>query len=376
MILDGIKVIELCANLAGPLVGTILGDLGAEVIKIERKEGGDDARSWAPPELGGKAASFQAINRNKASVALDLRDSGDMARLRRLIATADMLVHNMRPGTAEALGLGADEVRTINPAIIYCDMGAYGREGPLRHLPGYDALLQAFGGLMSVNGQPDGPPTLLGAAVIDKGTGMWTLIAALAALYRRAVTGRGAVIETSLLDTALSWRDMGIAMYQATGMVPTRQGNTSPLIVPYDLFETASGPVFIACAGDRLFRIFAQALGHPEWTEDERFATNPLRVKNKAALLPLIQEALRHEERDAVVKRLGDAGVPCAPILDTAEIVAHEQVRASGILQRPPGADFELVAAPFKIDGVRPPIRRGAPELGEDNARVLGAMEE
>jgi formyl-CoA transferase len=242
----------------------------------------------------------------------------------------------------------------------------------LRRLPGYDALLQAFGGLMSVNGQPDGPPTLIGTAVIDKGTGMWTAIAALGALHRRTMTGKGAVIETSLLDTAVAWGDIRSSMYLATGKVPGRYGNTSPLIVPYDYFETATGPVMIACAGDKLFRILARELGRPDWAEDERFGTNPARVRNKATLLPLIQEILLYEDRDALVARLGAAGVPCAPILDTAEVLAHEQVRASGILQKVPDGTFEVISAPWKVDGIRPPVRRAAPELGEDNAAIFG----
>ena len=372
MPLTGYKVIEACSNLAGPVCGTIFGDLGADVVKIEKPQGGDDARGWAPPEWHGMGASFQAINRNKRSITLDFKRAEDLAALKRLIAGADVFLHNMRPGAAEALGLSGAEALAINPRLIYCAMGAYGSKGPWRSWSAYDALAQALSGQMSGNGEAGGEPLIVAGGLVDKGTGMWAAIATLAALLRRGATGRGAVVETSLLETSLFWRDIAMASYQATGGVAPRTGNSAGTIVPYGVFQTADRPLMLACAGDSLFATFARLVGHPEWPGDPRFATNKLRVGNRAALEPLIAAALSTRGRDEWVALLGGNRVPCAPILDAAEAFAHEQVQATGIFQAPPGAPaMQLVSAAWTIDGVRPPVRRGAPGLGEDDGAVL-----
>ena len=371
MPLTGTKVIEVCSNLAGPVAGTIFGDLGADVIKVEKPNGGDDARAWTPPMWNGQGASFQAINRNKRSVTLDFRNAGDVDRLKTLAMDADVFLHNMRPGAAEALGLSGPDMLALNPRLIYCAIGAYGAKGPWREWSAYDALAQALSGQMSGNGLPNNDPLLVPGGVVDKGAGMWAAIAALGALLRRARTGQGAIVGTSLLEASLFWRDLGFAHYQASGVIPRAVGNAAPNIVPYGMFATGDSPLMLACAGDGLFAVLAGALGHPEWLQDSRFATNTARVAHRDTVVSAIEAVLKTKPRDHWVELLGKSRVPAAPILDVAEAHAHPQVQALGILQSPPGVDMPVVSAPWTIDGVRPPVRRAAPRLGEDNSLLL-----
>jgi formyl-CoA transferase len=371
MPLTGMKVIEVCSNLAGPVTGTIFGDLGADVIKVEKSNGGDDARGWAP-RWNDHGAPFQAINRNKRSVALDFRQAGDVAKLKSLTADADVFVHNMRPGAAESLGLSGAEMLALYPRLIYCAIGAYGAEGPWRERSAYDGLAQALSGQMSGNGFPGSEPLLVPGGVVDKGAGMWAAIAILGALVRRARSGQGAIVGTSLLEASLFWRDIGFAHYQASGQIPLAAGNTSVSIVPYGVFATGDGPVMLACAGDALFATLAAALERQEWLQDCRFATNGARVAHRDTVVPAIEDVLKTRSRDHWVELLGKSRVPCAPILNIAEAHAHPQVRATGIFQSAPGADRPIVSAPWTIDGVRPPVRRGAPALGEANSTFLG----
>jgi crotonobetainyl-CoA:carnitine CoA-transferase CaiB-like acyl-CoA transferase len=297
MPLTGMRVIEVCSNLAGPVTGTIFGDLGAHVIKVEKANGGDDARGWAPL-WDDHGAPFQAINRNKRSVALDFRKAEDIAKVKRLAADADIFVHNMRPGAAESLGLSGAEMLALNPRLVYCAIGAYGEDGPWRERSAYDGLAQALSGQMSGNGFPDSEPLLVPGGVVDKGAGMWAAIATLGALVRRARTGQGAIVGTSLLEASLFWRDIGFAQYQATGQVPGAAGNTSVSIVPYGVFATGDGPVMLACAGDGLFAMLATALDRQEWLQDSRFATNTARVAHRDTVVPAIEEVLKTRSRD------------------------------------------------------------------------------
>jgi formyl-CoA transferase len=369
--MSGIKVVEACSNIAGPVTGTIFGDLGAEVVKIEKPNGGDDARSWSPPLLHGMGARFQAINRNKRSVTLELKNQHDQDELKRLVAAADVFVHNMRPGVAESLGLSGPEALALNPRLVYCAIGAYGSRGPWRSWSAYDGLAQALSSQMFGNGEPDGQPLLVADAIVDKGAGMWAAIAILAALHGRARTGKGSIVETSLLEAALFWRDGAFAQYVASGRSPRRPGNGSAQIVPYGVFPTADRPIMLGLAGDGLFAAFARLIGRSEWIKDERFAKNSARVVNRSVLEALIEDALSTRNRDEWVELLGSNGIPCAPILDPAEAFHHPQVQALGIFQSPPGLEMPLVAAPWTINGVRPPVRRRAPLLGEDNEAVL-----
>lgn len=366
-VLAGVRVVELGQNLAGPFAGEILADLGADVVKIE-KPGGDDARRWGPPLTENAAAIFHLMNRNKASVELDLKQDEDLATLEALIAQADIFVHNMRPGALTALGLDPESVRARHSRLIYCDIGAFGHLGPMRTRPGYEPLMQAFAGLVSINGHPDGPPARMGASVVDLGTGMWTAIGALAALFQRERTGRGCVINSSLLETALVWGGTHAALYQTTGQVPERHGSGHPMIVPYQAFETVDGPLVVAPGNDRLFRALARALDHPEWSDDPRFETNEARRRHKEEIVGLVAGAFRDMPIAEAQDRLDEAGVPNAPMQTIPEVIDNPQVRALGIFRKAPGLNVSMVGLPLSFDGERPGIRRAAPELGEDTS--------
>lgn len=373
-VLAGIKVVELGQVLAGPFAGAIFADLGAEVWKVEKPDGGDDARQMGPAFRHGDALNFHEFNRGKRSVALDLKSPEGVAALHAMLEDADILVHNLRPGVAEALGIGPEPVTARHPRLIYCAMGAFGHHGPLAQRPGYEPLFQAFCGLSSITGEPGGPPVRMGASVVDQGTGMWTVIGALAALQQRHATGRGCVVNTSLFETALMWAGQKISAFVNMGKLPERHASGHPNFVPYQAFETADGPLLICCGNDRLFRKLAAQLGRPDWPEDPRFATNRQRLDNQDALLPQIAALLRDHPRAALAEALVAAGVPCAPVNTIPEVLAEPQAAAMRMLQPVPGEDFSLVAMPLSFDGERPAIRHGAPRLGADAAPRLGDM--
>jgi formyl-CoA transferase len=372
-VLDGTTVVEIGQNLAGPFAGEIMADLGATVIKVEKPGGGDDARRWGLPVTPDASAAFHAMNRNKHSVVLDLADPADKEHLEALLARADVLIHNLRPGVMARLGMSAEATLARHPRLVYCDMGAFGHLGPMKDRPGYEPLMQAFSGLISANGHPDGPPARIGASVVDLGTGMWTAIGALAALMQRQRTGRGCVVNTSLYETALLWCGFHLVTYMTGGGLPVRHGTGHPLLVPYQAFQTADGPLVIAAGNDRLFRRLAETLGHPEWGTDPRFLTNEDRSRNRAVLLPLVAAVVAREGREPLAERLEAAGVPCAPIQTVDEVLRHPQTEALGILQSAPGTDLSLVGLPISFDGERPAIRRAAPAAGADTDAVLSA---
>jgi len=371
MMLAGVKVIELGQNLAGPYGTQILADLGADVIKVERPTG-DDARAWGAPVTDDTTTMYQILNRNKKSVVLDLKTDADMARLKTLLADADIFLHNMRPGAPAKLGLDADALRAEFPRLIYCDAGAFGHLGPLNNQPGYEPLMQAYGGLISINGHPDGPTARIGVSIIDLSTGMWSAIGALAALHHRHQTGEGCTVNTSLYETALAWGAYHMAEYQTTGRVPERQASGHPAVVPYQAFEAADGPFMILAGNDRLFAKLAPVIGHPEWADDVRFKRNPDRVKHKEELVTTIQEIVGQAPRAEWVAKLRDAGVPSAPIQTMPEVLETPQTDALEILQAVPGADLKLVGLPISFDGQRPALRHAPPSLGNATAEVLG----
>lgn len=365
--LRGVRVLEMGQNLAGPFAGSILADLGADVVKIEKPEG-DDARYWGPALTEKACASFHLMNRNKASVVLDLKGEADRASLTAMLSEADVFVHNMRPGSMKVLGLDAASLIERHSRLIYCDMSAFGHIGPMRDRPGYEPLMQAFAGLVSVNGHPDGPPARLGASVVDLGTGMWAAIGILAALVRRERTGSGCIINTSLLETALVWAGGHAASFMSSGQLPERHGSGHPMIVPYQAFETADGPLVVAPGNDRLFRALAAALGHPEWSEDPRFSSNEARRRHREEIVGLVAGCLRDMPMREARDRLDRAGVPNAPINTIPQVLSDPQVRALGLLQEIPGLNFPITGFPVSFDGERPSIRRAAPQLGEDTA--------
>lgn len=368
--LEGIRVVELAQNIAGPFASEILATLGADVLKIERPEGGDDARGWGPPFWGGTSTTFQTVNRNKRAITLDLKDPAAIAWLKGYLAHADVLVQNLRPGVMDEIGLDAASLMAANPRLIYCSLWAFGAKGPMKMNPGYEPMVQAFAGLFSVNGAENSPTARVGMQVLDMGTGIWAALGCLAALMRRHTTGQGCVVDTSLFETALGWLTIHYAGFNASGELPRRDRGGNQRVVVFQAFDTADGEVVIAAANDRLFAKLARALGHPEWGTDPRLATNALRVANRELVIPQIEAILRTQSMTHWVDVLEAAGVPCAPINDLRQVAAQPQTEAIGIFQDIPGVDLRAVGLPISFDGVRPPTRLRAPTLGEHNAQV------
>lgn len=365
--LDGYTVFEIGQNVAAPFAAQILGDLGAHVIKVE-KPSGDDARRWGPPDWEGASAMFQTLNRNKVSQTCDFRDPEQVAALRRqLLEEADVVIQNFRPGVLAGLRLDEASLRADKPDLVYCDMGAFGRGGPLAELPGYDPLMQAYGGLMSVTGEPGSMPVRTGYSVIDCGAGMWAAIGVLASLLQRERAGAqqraGALVEVSLFETALGWMQIAAAQYMASGTPPGRHGSGAAAIVPYRAFEAADGHLVIAAGNDGLFRKLCGVLGHPEWADYPDFAGNPQRVRNRERIDGLIQQEIRQHGRGHWLAALRAAQVPCAPVQDTAEAFGCEQAQALGVLQEVPGSAMKFMGLPLRLDGERPAIRKAPPAL-------------
>jgi len=362
--LDGILVADFSRVLAGPLAAMLLGDLGADVVKVERPDGGDDTRAWGPPWRGAEATYYLGLNRNKRSLALDLGDPGDVALARRLADRADVLIESFRPGLMARWGLDGEALRASNPGLVTCAVTAFGTESDeARTLPGYDFLAQAMGGLMSVTGEPDGRPVKTGAAVIDLVCGLLAVVGIQAALAERERTGRGRHVEVSLMDAALmSLLNQGSA-WVLGGVVPQRRGNRHPSIVPYETYETADRPIAIAVGNDRLFGRLCEVLGLAELAADARFATNSARVAHADELAERLEAVLRTRPASRWVDALRAAAVPAGPINDVAEAFAlaeslgMEPVREAG--------GYPLPAPPLRLDGERPPIRRPPPRLDE-----------
>ncbi|MEK7387201.1 MAG: CoA transferase, partial [candidate division NC10 bacterium] len=291
--LEGVVVADMTQNVAGPFCTQILGDMGAEVIKVERPGRGDDARAWAPPFWGDESASFMAMNRNKKSLALDVKKDGGLEVLGRLVARADVFVQSLRAGAVAELGLDFEGATLMNPRLVYCAITAFGARGPLRDLPGYDPLMQAYAGLMSVNGHPGQEPARVGTSIIDMGTAMWAALGIVAGLRERDQTGRAVEVTTALFETALMWVSYQAMGYFATGEVPQPQGSGTAMIAPYQAFPTADGYAMIAAGSDSLFARLVQALGAPALAHDPRFADNPSRVRNRAALVDALSALTR-----------------------------------------------------------------------------------
>jgi len=368
--LAGVKVLELAQNLAGPFCGETLARLGADVVKIERPEGGDDARGWGPPFLEGAGTTFHNVNGGKRSVTLDLKDPVAVEWLKDYARGVDVFLQNMRPGALDELGLGPAALLAINPRLIYCSVSAFGPVGPMKDRPGYEPMVQAFAGLFTVSGWDGAPPMRLGVPALDVGSGMWATIGILAALVRRAQTGVGGVVDASLFETALTWMSGVFASYRVSGEVPPRHPTGSVKLVPFEGFQTKTAPVVIAAANDRLFATLAKTLDHPEWAADPRFRTNADRFAHKTVLLAEIEDVLKTRPQAEWLERLEQAGVPCAPINTLPEVLAEPQTAASGIIQNVPGLDLDLFALPLRFDGERPPLPGGTPKLGEHNQEI------
>ena len=370
--LEGVRVIEVGQALAGPLAGVLLADMGADVIKIEKPDGGDDARIWGPPygPDGETSLYFYSQNRNKRSVVLDLKLPADIEKLNQLCETADILIQNLRPGVVDEIGIGPEAMLERHPRLVYCSIWAFGYQGPLKMKPGFEPMVQAFSGLMMMNGDEGGPPTRIGTSILDYGTGMWTAMGALAGLVQRQRTGRGCVVDASLYETGLAWLKGHFASYRASGEVPERHRTGSKRVVPFQGFETKTGTIIVAAGNDRLFAKLAAVVGHPEWAKEERFTTNAARVANKSALLAELDAIFLTRTKGEWIDLLEAGGVPCGPIHTLPEAVTQPQALALGIIQRLPGDDYDVVALPLSFDGERPPIRRAPPRIGEHDAEL------
>jgi len=374
--LSGLVVVELGTSVAAPTAAMIFAELGAEVFKIENPRG-DDARAWGPPFVDGAAALFVAVNRNKRSAAIDFKDERQCAALRRFIlARADIVLQNLRAGVVERFGLDGDSLTAEKPELIYCSLSAFGDRGPRAGKPGYDPLMQAFGGIMSITGEEGRPPVRVGPAMIDQGSAMWMVIGVLAALHRRAATGKGGVIGTSLYETALFWMSVPTATFLASGEVPRRFGTENGSLAPYGAYEASDGWLMICAGNDKQFANLAAVLGHPEWAGDPDFRNNALRVKSRTRLNGLIAGLVKRATRAHWQAALDAVGVPCAPMLGLDEVLAHPQSRALGMLQDAPDGGIALMGTPLRFDGERPPFRSSPPKLGEATDIILGDAHE
>jgi crotonobetainyl-CoA:carnitine CoA-transferase CaiB-like acyl-CoA transferase len=373
--LSGLVVIEIGHSVAAPYAGMILGELGAEVIKVENPRGGDAARGWGPPFAEGAATCFHAVNRAKSGITIDLADPAQTDKLKRLILDrADVLVHNLKFGALDRYGLSAEALLTEKPGLVYCNLGAFGAVGPLRERPGYDPLMQAYGGLMSLMGEDGRPPVRVGVSIVDLATGMWAVIGILAAVAERQRTGRGGVVAASLYESALAWMTIPIAAYLVDRKIPTRQGSGVEMIVPYQAFAAADGYLMVAAGNDNLFRRLCGAIARPELAEDPRFRANKDRVVNRATLVGILDDIFAAEPIAVWEERLEAAGIPNGPMHTVDQVVADAQTAALGIIQQhSAGATAEplsLVGLPLSFDGARPPFAKPAPALGEDNAAL------
>jgi crotonobetainyl-CoA:carnitine CoA-transferase CaiB-like acyl-CoA transferase len=367
--LAGIKVIEIAQNLSGPYAAEILATLGADVLKIERP-GGDDARGWGPPFVQGAAAAFQTVNRNKRAITLDLKLQEDRDSLHALLREADVLVQNLRAGSLDELGFDAATLRKANPRLVYCSLWAFGANGPMRMEPGYEPMVQAFSGLFGLNGTADGPPARVGVQLLDLGSGMWTALGCIAALFRRASTGEGCVVDTSLFETALGWMSVPFAAYAPTGVVPERHRSGSSKLVVFEALPTADRELVVAAANDRLFAKLAHVLGRHEWATDPRYGSNAGRVEHKTELISTIAEIMARQSSAYWSEQFRAAGVPFAPINDLSDLVGNAQAAALGMLVDIPGLEISTVGLPLSFDGVRPAMRTPAPPLIAREART------
>lgn len=374
--LDDLLVADFSRVLAGPFASMLLGDLGAEVIKVEAPDGGDATRAWGPPYAADESTYYLSLNRNKRSVVIDLRAADGRALARRLAQRADVLVENFRPGTMERFGLGYDELAEGNPGLVYCSISGFGRAAA--GLPGYDILGQAAGGLMSITGTEDGEPVKVGVAVVDVLTGLFAANGVLAALHERAKSGRGQRVEVSLLGAALAALVNQASGYLNAGHVPRPMGNRHPSIVPYETFPAADQSLVVAVGSDGQFGALCEQLG-VELADDPRFATNALRVEHRDELYPLLAAALRTRPAAEWIERLNAAGVPCGPVNDLAQAFAFadelglEPVRR---LLRDDGAQIAQVANPLELSRTPVSYRRAPPRLGQDSDAIKAWLEE
>jgi crotonobetainyl-CoA:carnitine CoA-transferase CaiB-like acyl-CoA transferase len=366
--LTGLVVVELGTTLAGPYAARIFADLGAEVIKVENPAGGDTTRQWSNGSLGGESPSFQAVNSHKKSVTADLSDPDVVEAVKRLIDDrADVVFQNMRPGSLEAMGLGAREALERKPSLIYCNIGAYGDYGEYANYPGYEPAMQAFTGIAEATGEAGGDPVRVGFSVLDFSTGMWAVIGTLAALRRRDETGEGTIVDAALMESGLSFQTLSHALWQATGEEQKRSGLKGPIIVPNNGYEAADGKMIIACGTASQYGRLCDAIGRSDLKTDSRFADNVARAANEDALTAELERTLSTDSREAWAAKLNAAGVPNAPVQSLAEAMVHPQIAAGAQVQTAPDGSFERIGLPLRFDGERPAFSQSGPALGADN---------
>jgi formyl-CoA transferase len=372
--LDGVRVLDLTRVLAGPYCTMFLGDLGAEIVKVEQPGVGDDTRGWGPPFTGGESAYFLCVNRNKKSVTIDLKSADGATLVRRLAANADVLIENFLPGTMERFGLGEENLRATNPKLIYASLTGFGADGPMCDFPGYDLIVQAWGGLMSITGMPDGDPTKVGVAIIDLVAGLMLGKSITAALFAREKIGVGQRIDTSLLEAEVATLINAGSNYLIGGKVPGRWGNAHPTIVPYQSFQTADSYLVIGVASEGIWRRFCQAIGKIELADDPRFAKNANRVENRAALITILTEMFRSRNNETWLRLLNEAEVPCAPIQTIDQVFAAPQVQHRDMLvevEHPTAGTVRMAGIPVKFSATPASVRLPPPLLGQHTEEVL-----
>lgn len=375
--LTGIRVVEIGTSVAGPFVGQILGDLGAEVIKVERLGSGDDTRSWAPPDWDGESIAFLHLNRNKRSLELDYKHPRGKELLTDLLTGADVLVQNLRPGALAKAGFSPAALRELNPALVHCDMTGFGRTGPKADEPAYDPLLQAYTGIIDMMSREDGPPARVPLSVLDKGTAMWAVIGILDALRRRDQTGEGSHVGVSLLETAVTWVHANVMGALAGNGKPRNLGSGHAGVVPYGAFPTSDGWVFLSAGNQALWHRFCTATGAEGLTTRDGFGSNPERAANRAEVERAVGEVTRGFTSTALLDALAEAGVPCSPVNTVPDVVHDHQVKALGLIEpmdHPAVEDFASVNLPITIDGDYPTHRCPPPALGADTDDVLASL--
>ncbi|HWP58088.1 MAG TPA: CoA transferase [Candidatus Acidoferrales bacterium] len=374
--LQGVRVLDLTRVLAGPYCTMFLGDLGAEVVKVEEPGAGDDTRGWGPPFAGGESAYFLSVNRNKKSITVDLKTAEGADLIRRLVACADVLIENFRPGTMERFGLSDEDVRAANPRLIYASLSGFGADGPMRTMAGYDLIVQAWGGLMSITGPRDGEPTKVGVAIIDIVAGLMLGKSIVAALYARDRLGVGQKIDTSLLEAEVACLINVGSNYLIGGQVPERWGNAHPSIVPYQSFRTSDGYLVLGVASEGIWRRFCDAIGRAELADDARFAKNSDRVANREALVAILSEMFRQRCREDWIRLLNDAGVPCAPVQTIDQVFSAPQVLKRQMLvevEHPTAGALRMAGVPVKFSATPASIRLPPPLLGQHTEKVLSS---
>ena len=372
--LSGVRVLDFSRVLAGPYCSMLLADFGAEVIKVENPQGGDDTRRWGPPWLEGESAYYLSVNRNKRSICIDLKQPRGLELARQLASKADVLIENFKVGAMDGYELGYAELSKNHPGLVYCSLTGYGQNGPSSGLAGYDFIIQAEGGLMSISGPQEGPPSKVGVAIVDITAGMFASHAILAALHHRQRTGQGQYIDVALLDAQIGWLANVAENYLVSGKTPERHGNAHANIVPYETFQTADGSLVLAVGNDRQYRRLCELCERPDLWEDTRFQSNPGRVENRRVLIPLLQDVFRQRATADWIVVLHENGIPAGPINDIPAALAHPQVLARGMLQqaqRPAGRPVPLIGPVAKLSLTPARISSAPPRLGEQTRQIL-----